>query len=259
MILYRASVFSLCFLLTVSASRSWSVRESGTSILRAAIMSFRLSARPLEGGTRVAEGVKGRVAERVDRNGRPVDVVDGAVAPDPIASLDALDSADDEEPASIASACFVAKASTAEGALDGPGGGTEAGSTLLAWGESPDAPASLEGSSSASELVAALALELALGARFRAFSCIARHRSRCCSGSRTTGGAERADDGGRAGGAGTTGLEERSGTVSAVLLVVLAVFAWRLCPVDSGWGTVSAFMVGTLSADAEICLRNGTE
>lgn len=74
-----------------------------------------------------------------------------------------------------------------------------------------------------SELAGALEPELALGVRLRAFCCIARQRSRCCSGSRTTGGADRADHGGLLEAEDFAGLEERTAAPSDVAPTILAV------------------------------------
>jgi hypothetical protein len=71
---------------------------------------------------------------------------------------------------------------------DGGACGTILSAPSEDWG--PSVTISEEGDSSASEVAG---VELALGARFLAFSCIAKHRNRCCSGSSMTGGGGRAE------------------------------------------------------------------
>ncbi len=180
--------------------------ESGTSILRAAMISFRLSARPLEGATRVAEAVKVLGAVRADLRGRPVPVVVGAAV---VLALGSAACAGSIKPPSVGTGL--------EAVSDARGLEDEDCSPVLICGDPLLIPISLDCSSSASELAGALLLAL----RLRAFSCIAKQRKRCCSGSSITGGAARADEGGLAGGAGRTGLEERAGATGSGRLLNL--------------------------------------
>ena len=91
------------------------------------MISFRLNARPLEGGTRVAEGVNCREAVRVDRKSRPVDVTVGGAAafgaelPRPIGPMMPLGT-EGADPRSWPSHCAVAKAIAPDAALRGPTG-----------------------------------------------------------------------------------------------------------------------------------------
>lgn len=186
------------------------------------MISLRLRARPLDGATRVAEGVSEREAFRAERSGRPVVVVGGTGMAVLVESTTAADGA-----CEVAAGPFcVADASIGDEALlslakgpvvaDGGACGTILSAPSEDWG--PSVTISEEGDSSASEVAG---VELALGARFLAFSCIAKHRNRCCSGSSMTGGGGRAEAAALLGANRATGLDGRSDPCSELRAIAL--------------------------------------
>ncbi len=192
------------------------------------MISLRLRARPLDGGTRVAEGVSEREVFRAERSGRPVVVVGGTgtavaaeatavagsaceVAAGPLCVL---------VPGSISADASVGDEtllSLAKGRDVADGGACETSWSAPSEDWAPSVAISEEGDSSASEVAGVV---LALGARFLAFSCIAKHRNRCCSGSSMTGGG-RAEAAGLLEATRVTGLDERTTPCSGLRPIAL--------------------------------------